>query len=509
MAVSVRSASEVAALRSWHDDWAGLRVAVLGLGVTGFSVADTLAELGAKVVVFADRVDEERADLLGVIGARLVVADLAEVGASLVADYAPELVVVSPGFAPSHPIVADAALAATPVWGDVELAWRLRDKLDRSAEWFTITGTNGKTTTVQLTTAMMIAGGKRVVACGNVGVPVLDAIRDPGGFDALVVELSSFQLHYTHSVSAHSSVCLNVAADHLDWHGSANAYSAAKAKVYENTRVACIYNRQDDATRTMVEHADVVEGCRAIGFGLGLPGPSDVGIVEDILCDRAFIDDRHANALELATLSQLVSAGLGAPHMVANVLAASALARSYSIPASAIRQAILGFQLDKHRTELVATHAEVRWINDSKATNPHAADAAVGAFESVVWVVGGLLKGVDIGDVVARNADRLRAAVVIGADRAEVLAAFARHAPELPVFEVETADTKEVMSTAVRLSNLAARPGDAVVLAPAAASMDQFTDYADRGRQFAAAVHEMLGGRPDDDEHSPSPATAP
>ena len=505
----MRSASEVDALQSWHDEWSGLRVAVLGLGVTGFSVADTLVELGAEVVVFADRADQERADLLDVIGARLVVADLARVGGGLVADFGPELVVVSPGFAPAHPIIASAAHASTPVWGDVELAWRLRDKLDGpAADWFTVTGTNGKTTTVQLTTAMLIAGGKRVVACGNVGVPVLDAIRDPGGFDALVVEMSSFQLHYSHSLSAHSSVCLNIAADHLDWHGSADAYSLAKAKVYENTRVACVYNRDDVATRAMVENADVIEGCRAIGFGLGLPGPSDVGIVEDILCDRAFIDDRHTNALELATEAQLESSGLGAPHMVANVLAASALARSYGIPAAAIRQAILGFHLDKHRTELIATHAGVRWINDSKATNPHAADAAIGSFESVVWVVGGLLKGVDIGDIVARNTARLRAAVVIGADRVEVLGAFARHAPELPVFEVGTDDTKEVMSTAVRLSDLAARPGDAVVLAPAAASMDQFTDYVERGRQIAAAVHEMLGGRPDDDEHPPTPATA-
>lgn len=503
----MRSAVQVDALRSWHHDWRSLRVIVLGLGVTGFSVADTLVELGAKVLVLADRADDTRADLLAVLGAELRVADLSAPDAGDAAAFNPELVIVSPGFAPSHPLVAGLVAAGLPVWGDVELAWRVRDKVTPAAEWLTVTGTNGKTTTVQLTTAMLLAAGSRAVACGNVGLPVLDAIRDPEGYDALVVELSSFQLNYASSLSPHSSVCLNVAADHLDWHGSAEAYSAAKAKIYERTRVACVFNRDDITTRAMVENADVVEGCRAIGFGLGLPGPSDIGIVEDIVCDRAFLDDRHTNALELATLGRLNAAGLGAPHMVANVLAASALARSLGVPAAAIAGAIDAFHVDHHRTELIATRDGVRFVDDSKATNPHAADAAVASFDSVVWVLGGLLKGVGIDDIVARNSKRLRAAVVIGVERAEVLAAFERHAPQLPLFEVETTDTEEVMPIAVRLAAAAARPGDAVVLAPAAASMDQFKDYADRGRRFTEAVHDMLGDRPDDDQH-PSPTAS-
>ena len=159
-----------------------------------------------------------------------------------------------------------------------------------AAPWLAVTGTNGKTTTVQLTAAMLTAAGKRVAACGNVGMPVLDAIRDPAGFDALVVELSSFQLHYTTSIAPHASVCLNVADDHLDWHGSAQAYRTAKAKVYRGTVAVCLFNRADDATRAMVEDADVAEGCRAIGFDLGIPAPGDVGVVDGILCDRAFHD---------------------------------------------------------------------------------------------------------------------------------------------------------------------------------------------------------------------------
>jgi UDP-N-acetylmuramoylalanine--D-glutamate ligase len=502
----MRSADDVAALTSWHAGWRGLRVAVLGLGITGFAVADTLAELGADATVFASGADQMRADLLTVIGVPLVLAELDESSVGLLEQHAPELVVVSPGFSPAHPFVAWALVHGIPVWGEVELAWRLRDKVGTPAEWITVTGTNGKTTTIQLVTEMMVAGGHRVLACGNVGIPVLDAIRDPQGFEALIVELSSFQLHYSDSISPFSSVCLNLAADHLDWHGSPEAYRDAKAKVYQNTRVACVFNQQDDATRVMVEDAEVLEGCRAIGFTLGVPGPSDFGIVDGILVDRAFLDDRAHSALEISTVSELTAVGMGSRHMVANVLAASALARSFGVPPEAIQAALRGFSLDAHRTELVGAAGGIRWVNDSKATNPHAARAALTSFDSVVWVVGGLFKGVDMDELVSSQAARLRGAIVIGVDRQPLLEAFARHAPQLPVFEVDTTDTKEVMPTAVRLSAAVAQAGDVVLLAPAAASMDQFVDYADRGRRFTVAVHELLGEVSDDDEPS---ATTP
>ena len=499
---------EVAGLVGWHANWAGLRVAVLGVGVTGFSVADTLVELGAVTLVLASRADDATADLLSVIGARLVVKDLDAAPAQELADFAPDLIVVSPGFSPRHPQVRWAEQNGVPVWGDVELAWRLRDKNGEPAEWIAVTGTNGKTTTVQLTTAMIAASGRRVVACGNVGVPVLDAIRDSAGYDVLVLELSSFQLHYTGSISPHASACLNVADDHLDWHGSAEAYRQAKGKVYEHTRVACVYNTDDGTTRTLVEDADVVEGCRAIGFGLGSPTPGELGIVDGVLCDRAFTPERQRAAVEITTVQELDAVGLGANHMVANVLAASALALSIGVGAETIRAALHDFRLDHHRTEVIAERDGVRFVDDSKATNPHATEAALVAFDSVVWIVGGLLKGVRIDELVTRQASRLRAAVVIGAERGAVLAAFARHAPDVPVFEVSTLDTKEVMPTAVRLAAAVAQRGDAVLLAPAAASMDQFRNYEDRGLRFVAAVHEMLGDDADDDESAP-PAPTP
>lgn len=496
-------------LTSWNADWAGLKVAVLGVGVTGFAVADTLTELRADVLVVAPEVDDDRARILEVIGAGLLRHPLDVVPAELVA-FAPEVLVVSPGFHPDHPVLKWAGDAGVAVWGDIELAWRVRDKVN-AAEWILVTGTNGKTTTVQMTATFLAANGLRAAPCGNIGVPVLDAVRDPGGFDVLVVELSSYQLHHlpkTGPGALHpwSSVVLNIADDHLDWHGSFEAYRAAKSTVYENTKVACVYNRADEATRRMVEDAEVEEGARAIGFGLDVPGPSDFGVVDGILCDRAFLDDRRTAALEITTLDELEPRGLTAPHIVANILAASALARSFGVPVGVIHDALRDFRLDAHRIETVAVARGIRWIDDSKATNPHAAQASLAAFGKVVWIVGGLLKGVDVDALVAAHVTRLRAAVVIGVDRAALMAAFARHAPELPLFEVVADDTEQVMPGAVALAAAIAEDGDTVLLAPAAASMDQFSDYGDRGRRFHEAVRTMLGGEADGD---PAPNDPP
>ena len=326
----------LAELTSWRADWRGLKVVVLGLSVTGFSVADTLAELGAEVLVATERADPEYARLVPVIGARLWTGPLDPVP-DAVREHAPQVVVASPGFPPHHPVIAWARESGVAVWGDIELAWRVRDKVVRAdgrpADWVLITGTNGKTTTTRLAATMLVAGGLRAVPCGNIGTPILDAVRDPAGFDVLVVELSSHQLWYLglqqdgpDPVSPHASVCLNLADDHLEWHGSFLAYRDAKAVVYAHTRVACVYNKADAATRRMVEEADVVEGCRAIGFDLGVPGPSDLGVVDGILVDRAFLEERRTSALELTTLDELAARGLAAPHIVANALAASAFA---------------------------------------------------------------------------------------------------------------------------------------------------------------------------------------
>jgi len=475
-------------LRSWHADWSGLRVAVLGLGVTGFSVADTLAELGCIVVIHATKADQLRLEMCSVLGITVVLEDSADLALTELTAFEPDLIVVSPGYHPDHPVLQWAQEEEITVWGDIELAWRIRDKQSVVAEWILVTGTNGKTTTTQLASHMLLHSGFRVAPCGNIGIPVLDAVRDPSGFDFLVVEISSFQLHWLREVVPYSSVCLNVADDHLDWHGEFENYVAAKAKVYAKTKVACIYNRGDERTLRMVEEADVTEGARAIGFGLDSPGPSDFGIVDGILLDRAFLDNRHAEALEITTIAELGGRGLHAPHMVLNVLAAAALARSAGASIDAISEALTTFRVDAHRYEIVANVDGVTWIDDSKATNPHAAEASLRANESIVWIVGGLLKGVSLDELISRQASRLKAAVVIGADRIDLLRAFAQHAPHLPVVEVRARETEDVMKEAVHASASFVAHGDVVLLAPAAASMDQFTDYAHRGRMFAEAV---------------------
>lgn len=480
--------SRIDQLKSWRDDWTKLKVAVIGLGVTGFSVADTLAELGADVHVFAELADVEHLDILDVLGVKHTTGLEATGLPAALVDFGPELLITSPGVKPSSPIVLWASEKEIPVWVDIDLAWRLRDKTERVADWLCVTGTNGKTTTVQLATNMLQSAGLRAVSCGNIGVPILDCIRDPEGFDALVIELSSFQLHYLGDISPHASALLNIDHDHIDWHESFENYRNAKGKVYRNTQVACIYNVGDSVTEKLVEEADVVEGARAIGFTVGSPSVSQIGYAGDILCDRAFIEQRRTEAQELATLDDINEIGVLTPHLMANIAAAAALVRSLGISADAVREGIRTFKLDRHRIEVVLERDGIMWIDDSKATNPHAASASLASFESIVWVVGGLLKGVDIQPLVEKFASKLRGAVVIGLDREPIMAALQDIAPSVPVIEIVSDDSSEVMPKAANAALALAQSGDTILLAPAAASMDQFKDYADRGNKFAAAA---------------------
>ncbi len=501
--------ARTAALTHAGADWAGLRVVVAGLGLSGFAAADALLQRGARVVVVDARDPDDPAhgsalrrdrELVDVLGGRTLLGPSTASSLPAVGGERPDLVVTSPGWRPDAPLLVDAASAGVPVWGEVELAWRLRPSVG-AAPWLTLTGTNGKTTTVRMLEAMLTAGGLRAAAVGNVGTPLLHAIVDPVPYDVLAVELSSFQLHWSHSIAPRASACLNLAPDHVDWHGSTDAYAAAKGKVYERSEVACVYNVDDPATERMVEAADVVEGCRAVGFTLGVPARSMFGVVDDVLCDRAFTEHRASSALELATLADLEQAGGGvvAAHTVANALAAAALARAHGVAPSAVRDGLRGVVPEPHRIATVARAGDVTWVDDSKATNPHAAAASLRAFESVVWIAGGLPKGADFDGLVRQNASRLRAAVLVGVDRAPLREALARHAPDVRVVEVDASETggmplaEFVMRRAVTAASDLARPGDTVLLAPASASMDQFTTYGHRGDEFAAAVRAHLG----------------
>ncbi len=467
---------------SWHQAW-NFKVAVLGLGKSGFSVADTLTELGSEVTVFAAKAEPQLAELLEVIGARLVLSD--DPSMLNVEDF--DFAIVSPGFAPTHKMVAKLSSAGVSIFTDIDLARALDDKVKKPT-WITITGTNGKTTTTQLTEAMLTQAGYRAIACGNIGNPILDAIRDPEGYDYLVVELSSFQLHYSHSLGARASAFLNFADDHLDWHGSEAAYFGAKAKVFEGTETAIVYNVEDPKTLAAAEEADVVEGCRAIGFTTGIPARSMVGYVEEFLVDRAFIDDRADSALEICSDEDLQGIGVLSKHLRANIAAATALARSVGVAASDIAQALREFRIAGHRIELVAERNGIFFVDDSKATNAHAADASLSSFDSVVWIVGGLLKGVDPEPLIKKHGSRLRGAVIIGKDTLLLEQLFAKLNPELDVVVIRE---ERPMEQAVASAAAMAMPGDAVLLAPAAASMDQFKDYEDRGNQFQTAVRGL------------------
>ncbi|MFP8963755.1 UDP-N-acetylmuramoyl-L-alanine--D-glutamate ligase [Streptomyces nanhaiensis] len=469
------------------EEFAGKHVTVAGLGVSGIPAARVLRSLGAEVTVVNDG-DDERA--------RRQAAELEELGAAVrLGDGATlpegtELVVTTPGWRPDKPLFAAAAAAGVPVWGDVELAWRLRGP--GAAPWLAVTGTNGKTTTVRMLASVLEAAGLRTAAVGNIGVSLLDAVLGGEPYDVLAVELSSYQLHWSSSVRPHSAAVLNLAPDHLDWHGSMEAYAADKGRIYEGNRVACVYNTADPLTEELVRRADVVEGCRAIGFTLGAPAPSQLGVVDGVLVDRAFVPDRRRQAQELAEVADVDPP---APHNIANALAAAALARAFGVEPGAVRDGLRAFRPDPHRIEHVADVDGVAYVDDSKATNTHAAEASLKAYDPVVWIAGGLAKGAVFDELVAGAAERLRAAVLIGADRRLIREALARHAPDVPVVDLDRTDTG-AMAAAVGEAARLARPGDTVLLAPACASMDMFTDYHARGEAFAAAVRDLAADRP-------------
>ncbi|MER5399646.1 UDP-N-acetylmuramoyl-L-alanine--D-glutamate ligase [Streptomyces sp. NPDC002599] len=466
-------------------NWQGKHVTVAGLGVSGIPAAKVLHGLGALVTVVNDGDDDRaraQAAELEALGVTVRLGD----GATL--PEGTELIVTAPGWQPDKPLFAAAAEAGVPVWGDVELAWRLRGLDGREpAPWLAVTGTNGKTTTVQMLASILKAAGLRTAAVGNIGVSLLDAVLGEQEYDVLAVELSSYQLHWAPSLRAHSGAVLNLAPDHLDWHGSMEAYAADKGRIYEGNRVACVYNVADKATEDLVRAADVEEGCRAVGFTLGAPGPSQLGVVDGILVDRAFVENRQKNAQELAEVSDVTPP---APHNVANALAAAALARAFGVPPKAVRDGLRAFTPDAHRIAHVADVDEVAYVDDSKATNTHAAEASLAAYESIVWIAGGLAKGATFDELVARSAKRLRGVVLIGADRALIREALARHAPEVPVVDLDRTDTGAMLA-AVQEARRLAGPGDTVLLAPACASMDMFANYNKRGDAFAEAVREL------------------
>ncbi len=452
---------------------AGTRVLVLGVGIAGLSTVAALADIGADAVT----VDANgAADHTSVDGLDLAAFDV---------------VMASAAFSPSSDAIIACLDAGLPVWSEMEFAWRVRAT---DAPWVLVTGTNGKTTTTQLVGAMAAAAGVDVMVCGNMGVSVIDAAR--GSHALLAVEIASLQLHFTHTVSPAAAVCLNVDVDHLDWHGSLDAYRAAKAKVFQLARVAAVYPAHDPMVEQMVEEADVVEGCRAIGITGGSPAVSQLGVVDGLLVDRAFTEQRRTEARELGEVEDLAHLVHGdvPPYLVTNALSAAALALAVDVPPAAIREGLRAFALDQHRTAFAGTVDGVDYVDDSKATNAHAALAAFGgrAPQSVVWIAGGLAKGQAFDTLVEGVRHRLRGVVLIGVDPEPLATTLAEHAADIPVKRIGAGDT--VMRDAVAAAGGLAQAGDTVLLSPACASMDQFRSYADRGEAFTSEVRALQGG---------------
>ncbi|HET7311807.1 MAG TPA: UDP-N-acetylmuramoyl-L-alanine--D-glutamate ligase [Mycobacteriales bacterium] len=477
-----------------NEQFARRRVVVAGIATSGVAVADALLDRAARVVVVDGRdgpAEQETAQRLRARGAEVRLGD----GETPVEA---DLVVTSPGWRPTQPLLAASLAAGIEVIGEPELAWRLRaEQRGRAAPWVAVTGTNGKTTTVGMVESILRAAGHRTVAAGNVGLPLITAVLAQPRYDVIAVELSSFQLHWSRDLAPEAAVVLNIADDHLDWHGSFDAYASDKAAIWRAGGCGA-FNADDPVVARLAQQS--LDDPHPFTLSAGEPG--GFGVVDGVIVDRMSgwavevepePPNRGVDGVPLVAVDDLHVSG---EHNVANALAAAAVTRVFglngdiTVPWPAVGEGLRAYRPGRHRNELVVSIDGVDYVDDSKATNPHAADASLGAYDAVVWVAGGLFKGADVAPLVARHAGRLRGVVVIGLDRAPLMDALRRHAPNVPVVEVLPRDTG-VMDQAVAAAREIAQPADTVLLAPAAASMDQFRDYADRGDRFAEAARAL------------------
>jgi UDP-N-acetylmuramoylalanine--D-glutamate ligase len=436
--------------------FAGQTVLVVGYGASGRAAVRVLLDEGARVRVSearpADRLAELPPPEVELHGGGHRPAHLE--GASLV--------VTSPGVPEHAPVLRWARRRRVPVWSELELGARLCQ-----VPYVAVTGTNGKTTTVEMVAAAMRAAGLRARACGNVGYPFSLAVRDP--VDALAVEASSFQLRFHETLHPRVSVLLNLAPDHLDWHGSFRAYARAKARIFlrQGPDDVHVGNRDDPRAARVSRRAP----CRVRWFGWGSPGPGEVGVVEGRVVAR--LDGGHE--LDLGRPAS------GSRAFVLDAAAAAAAALAFGLPPEAVRRAVEAFVPLPHRGEVVAEVGGVRFVDDSKATNPHAALAALEGLSDVVLVAGGTAKGVDLSPL-ASAAPSLRAVVAIGEAAPALAEVFAGL---VPVTRARS------MEEAVEAAHAAAAGRGVVLLAPACASQDMFADYADRGERFARAARAL------------------
>ena len=452
-------------------NFANKRFLVLGAGVTGSAVARSLQARGGTVSI----ADDNAPDSIKPESVNLQDFDA---------------VVISPGWRQDHPLVIKVLASDLEILNEIDLAWLIRAEVAPGQKWLALTGTNGKTTTVEMTAKILQTAGLKAVACGNVGDTVIEAVDRPEPYEYLVLELSSFQLHWAKQAEFVSSAILNIADDHLDWHGTFDAYADAKFSILDRSAIAVLNADDGEVVKRSNRFTD-----RKVFFSLDTPAPGEIGVVEDLLVDRAFVSDPQQASMicELSDIKPTV------PHNVSNALAAAALARSIDIPHETIQKALQEFRPGRHRIETVFESDSISWVDDSKATNPHAAAASLMSHLSVVWIAGGLAKGADMNAMVERCKGRIKAAILIGSDRKLIADALTKFAPDIPQFLIDApadytngGQSNGLMEAVVKAALTCATAGDTVLMAPACASMDQFISYADRGDRFAAAVKKLV-----------------
>ena len=448
------------------------KVLILGAGVTGLAVARSLVKRGAQVSLADDVITEVAGFIVAMTNTYSAINF--------------DALVVSPGWKSDHFLIIEAEKSGVELWNEVDLAWKLRAELVPNQRWIALTGTNGKTTTVEMAAAMLRQGGVSAIACGNVGTTVIESVESLEKYEVLVLELSSFQLHWIREATFVAAAILNIAEDHLDWHGGFDEYAKAKMAILDRASTG-IFNGDDPEVVSRSTHW---QG-RKVFFSLDTPGPGEIGVVEELLVDRAFV----SNPQEAAMIAEVVDVIPTVPHNVANALAAAGLARAIGISHESIRLALQSFKLGRHRIEVIFSKNEINWINDSKATNPHAAAASLMSTLSAIWIAGGLAKGAEMGELIKRCKSRIKVAILIGSDRELIAAELRETAPEVEIVYVDAPSSyvkggadNSLMEAVVDAAKSRAVVGDTILLAPACASMDQFLSYADRGDRFTQAA---------------------
>ena len=452
------------------------RILILGAGVTGTALANSLTRRGAIIAIADDKKIQDSA-FTTVLSNDVDISEW-------------ETAVVSPGWKPTHPLIRKLDGAGVAITNEVDLAWLIKQEEAPHQRWFALTGTNGKTTTVEMAAAAMRAGGLHAIACGNVGDTVIDAVESKEKYDVLVLELSSFQIHWMKNAQFNASALLNIADDHTDWHGDFDEYARTKISLLDSSSTGILNADDSEVVKRSVHWKG-----RKVFFTLDTPGPGEIGVVEELLVDRAFVADPQ----EAAMICELTEIKPTVPHNVSNALAAAGLARAAGVNHESIRSALAAFTPGRHRIEEVLSAGGITWIDDSKATNPHAASASIMSALSVVWIAGGLAKGARMDELVNRCSKRIKAAILIGEDKSLIAQALRENAPHVAILEIQTpaqyhvgSAENSLMEDVVAAARDFAVEGDTVLLAPACASMDQFVNYADRGDRFAQAVKKVI-----------------